>query len=857
MRRIPWLTLALALSASAATAQVESTAYAQLGDVPVMASGRVKPLDTYAREEIKQLHGRETIKLTDQKDKVVGLWPAVAALIDIPARPEFWDKQDVLLVEYLPLKQRVLHGSVRKLLEVISADKGLDEASRGRFAAASKSAAFDPTDLAELSLVKGLTGDRAGALRTFAWKLDQGHKFLSAEDLNGATVEVDGKEQSFVDWFAAVNEKGSAEGAMGTDTSPLTMLEKKVREVGVRLFHYEAARDRNPKQVDALDLLVMPRPASRAYIAYLGEVFEKARDRAKFAEMSPLGRDAVRFLGGYLNERQAKDRAQPGSDAEFDRLLTEYLRDKAPWLPMRLVLTADAAELARAGFDPAKLAAYRGAVQALDAAEAKAPGTLDPQVAGRFVVASRELGDPLGGYPSLGSMSVESHFNRLAPFWWSTYAYGIATILLLVSMGITPTPGTRAARIDRVVYWSGLGALAAGIGLEVYGFVFRVLITGWAPVTNMYETVIYVGLISALLGAAMEAVSKKKYAATAAAIVALVMTALAAGSPSVLDPNIKALQPVLRSNYWLTIHVMTEVASYGAFALAMVLGLIATGYYLTATYRRPVGVSEYLTMLIPGIPITAAGGAAMYASWYGWGPEWFNAKPFFLGSTFAAMAGGAMVLGSFVAVAFEGLSRVLHRDDASLDEAALAGTLASGATPPKIVGRPTVDQIRALSAATPAPKLDARALAMQVTAMQIKPLANFIYRAMQVGVLLVTAGTILGGIWADYSWGRFWGWDPKEVWALITLLVYLVPLHGRFAGVINSFGLVAASVACFLSVVMAWYGVNFILGVGLHSYGFVEDSKGQEYVLAACTGVLGLVVGAGWRRHLGLKSAGA
>ena len=97
---------------------------------------------------------------------------------------------------------------------------------------------------------------------------------------------------------------------------------------------------------------------------------------------------------------------------------------------------------------------------------------------------------------------------------------------------------------------------------------------------------------------------------------------------------------------------------------------------------------------------------------------------------------------------------------------------------------------------------------------------------------LIAAGTILGGVWADYSWGRFWGWDPKEVWALITLLVYLVPLHGRFAGWVNTFGLVVASIVCFLSVVMAWYGVNFVLGVGLHSYGFVDGgSQGMMTVI--------------------------
>ena len=149
-------------------------------------------------------------------------------------------------------------------------------------------------------------------------------------------------------------------------------------------------------------------------------------------------------------------------------------------------------------------------------------------------------------------------------------------------------------------------------------------------------------------------------------------------------------------------------------------------------------------------------------------------------------------------------------------------------------------------------ELDPRGRAMQRTAATVKPLSNFIYRAMQVGVLLVAAGTILGGIWADYSWGRFWGWDPKEVWALITLLVYLIPLHGRFAGWVSTFGLVVASVVCFLSVIMAWYGVNFVLGVGLHSYGFVEGGS-QGIMSVIIMGVLSLPAAAGWRRFLGQR----
>ena len=105
----------------------------------------------------------------------------------------------------------------------------------------------------------------------------------------------------------------------------------------------------------------------------------------------------------------------------------------------------------------------------------------------------------------------------------------------------------------------------------------------------------------------------------------------------------------------------------------------------------------------------------------------------------------------------------------------------------------------------------------------------FLTKCLQGGVLLLALGTILGAIWADYSWGRFWGWDPKEVWALVSLLGYLALLHARLKGWIKEFGLAMGSVGCFFLVVMAWYGVNFVLGKGLHSYGFGQG--GLSYVL--------------------------
>jgi cytochrome c biogenesis factor len=135
---------------------------------------------------------------------------------------------------------------------------------------------------------------------------------------------------------------------------------------------------------------------------------------------------------------------------------------------------------------------------------------------------------------------------------------------------------------------------------------------------------------------------------------------------------------------------------------------------------------------------------------------------------------------------------------------------------------------------------------VQGVSTRIAGMNQLTYRAMQFGVVLLAAGTILGGIWADYSWGRFWGWDPKETWALIALLCYLAILHARYTGWIGQFGFAAWSVVAFLSVLMAWYGVNFILGAGLHSYGFA--SGGFTWV-AAFTGLQLAYVGLAWAAH--------
>lgn len=99
---------------------------------------------------------------------------------------------------------------------------------------------------------------------------------------------------------------------------------------------------------------------------------------------------------------------------------------------------------------------------------------------------------------------------------------------------------------------------------------------------------------------------------------------------------------------------------------------------------------------------------------------------------------------------------------------------------------------------------------------------KLIYTCMKVGIVLLAAGIILGGVWADYSWGRFWGWDPKETWSLIVLLFYMAIMHGKYSSWIDTHRFVVLSAAGFMTVMMAWFGVNYILAAGLHSYGFSE-----------------------------------
>lgn len=109
----------------------------------------------------------------------------------------------------------------------------------------------------------------------------------------------------------------------------------------------------------------------------------------------------------------------------------------------------------------------------------------------------------------------------------------------------------------------------------------------------------------------------------------------------------------------------------------------------------------------------------------------------------------------------------------------------------------------------------------RITQDSVKKLLHSQSTLALTALLFTATGTILGGIWADQSWGRFWGWDPKENGALLIVLWLVWIIHGKIAGQFTNLQVTMGY--AFLSVIVgtAWIGVN-LLGVGLHSYGFTE-----------------------------------
>ncbi|MFN7966611.1 MAG: cytochrome c biogenesis protein CcsA [Acidobacteriota bacterium] len=126
----------------------------------------------------------------------------------------------------------------------------------------------------------------------------------------------------------------------------------------------------------------------------------------------------------------------------------------------------------------------------------------------------------------------------------------------------------------------------------------------------------------------------------------------------------------------------------------------------------------------------------------------------------------------------------------------------------------------------------------------ISKMSELLYFYTHVGSILLIAGIITGSVWAAGSWGRYWGWDPKEVWSLVAFVAYVAILHARWDQLLGKFGVAAWSIVAFQTILMTYLGVNFVLAMGLHSYGFGGSSVVQAMIAVAVAEAL--FIGWGW-----------
>lgn len=144
-----------------------------------------------------------------------------------------------------------------------------------------------------------------------------------------------------------------------------------------------------------------------------------------------------------------------------------------------------------------------------------------------------------------------------------------------------------------------------------------------------------------------------------------------------------------------------------------------------------------------------------------------------------------------------------------------------------------------------------------ITRERTQAMARMVYGIICFALLLSFVGTVLGGIWADQSWGRFWGWDPKENGAALVVLINAIILHARWGGMIRERGLMVLAVSGNIVTAWSWFGTN-MLGVGLHSYGFMDSAAmwlvafmASQFAVMA----LGLLPDSLWRSRFALASA--
>lgn len=441
-----------------------------------------------------------------------------------------------------------------------------------------------------------------------------------------------------------------------------------------------------------------------------------------------------------------------------------------------------------------------------------------------------------GVYPGQSQRAAEAHYYALGKFTWGWLLYFLAALVgawALITRWNTP--------------WAvGLALLGVATLLHAYGIGLRWYILGRIPVANMFEAVIssaWMGIALALVAELIYRTRVFLFGAAVTGFFALILGQFVIPGGGTLTTIMGILDDVM-----LRIHTVLIIASYAMIFLAAVIAVVYLfGYYfhttptnslamgaITALAGGIVWLGAYL-LFTPGTQAAQAWVKVPYAAAVFWTAAsvalaalipliGYRASGTMLyttvllivvlvtlaigNRTFVAGTGLSMVAAGAVWAIGTGLgllARVLSGSPAATPALAGAGGPAMRVSELRF-NRPI------LAGGAPGDESKAAALPLWLHTVDWSHLIM-----LNLVFVLLFVGTILGAVWADYSWGRPWGWDPKEVFALNTWIVYAILIHARF--LVKNKGLWTAwlSVAGCGMMAFNWCFVNFFI-VGLHSY---------------------------------------
>ena len=383
---------------------------------------------------------------------------------------------------------------------------------------------------------------------------------------------------------------------------------------------------------------------------------------------------------------------------------------------------------------------------------------------------------------------IEINYNRFAPFLRCIGLYVIAFLLSIFGFAL------RAAEMPRVgesLRRSAVGVLTLTFLVHLIGLFVRMDLMNYTLVfvTNLYSSAIFIGCGCVGLGLILEKIFPIGIGAIVASVLGVATTIVAHNLAT--EDTLEMMQAVLDTNFWLATHVTTVTLGYTATFVAGFLGA-AYAFMLFCSVIRD-------SFKTPGQP------TADRLLAYG-----------------AAAAGVVIIPLSVGWVLFDALAKFeyLHSGIGALLR---FGMLAVGGVYFAIllIARASTDGIdsHGKAVSTPIPRLAKPMAAMGLSANVSKILGQMIYGVVCFAMMLSFIGTVLGGIWADQSWGRFWGWDPKENGAVLIVLWNALILHARWCGLVKVRGMAILAILGNTITAWSWFGTNQ-LGIGLHAYGF-------------------------------------